>query len=86
MANAQVKSSQEIGSLALSVVNSKKRMRIVTQKQRHQVNIHHVQKACVECPTDATRLKEIQVKSTSSMRTMPMGIVHALKSSVTMVC
>lgn len=85
MAKALVKSSQEMGSLALRVVNSRKSMSKVTMKQKHQVNIHHVQKEKVLCPTDATRLKEIQVRITSRIRTMPTGVVSVLKSSVTMV-
>lgn len=44
MAKAVVKSSQEMGSFALTVVNSRKSMTRVTQKQKHQVNMHHVQK------------------------------------------
>lgn len=85
MAKAVVKSSQEMGNLVLRLVNSRKTMRKVTQKQKHHVNMHHVQKELVLWPTDATRLKEIQVKITSSRRTMPTGTVSVLKSSVTMV-
>lgn len=85
MAKAVVKSSQEMGSLALMLVNSRMSTSKVTQKQKHQVNMHHVQKEFVLWPTDATRLKEIQVKITSSTRTMPTGTVSVLKSRVTMV-
>lgn len=84
MANAQVKSSQEMGSFELRLKNSMMSMRRVMQKQKHQVNMHHVQKDSVECPTEATKLKEMQVKITSSIRTMPTGVASVLKSSVTM--
>ncbi|KAF3846479.1 hypothetical protein F7725_003557 [Dissostichus mawsoni] len=59
-------------------------MRKVTQKHKHQVNMHHVQKDSALFPTEATRLKEIQVRISSSIRTMPTGTVSVLKSSVTM--
>lgn len=85
MAKAVVKSSQEMGNLALRLVNSRNSMRRVTQKQKHHVNMHHVQKEKILWPTDATRLKEIQVRITSSIRTMPTGAVSVLKSSVIMV-
>lgn len=84
MAKAQVKSSQEMGSFELTLKNSMMRMRRVTQKQKHHVNMHHVQKDPPRCPTEATKLKEMQVKITSSIRTMPTGVVSVLKSSVTM--
>jgi len=79
MAKAVVKSSQEMGNWALRLVSSRTSMRMETQKQKHQVNMHHVQKEFVLWPTDATRLKEIQVKTTSSIRT-----ASVLMSSVTM--
>ncbi|KAI4822569.1 hypothetical protein KUCAC02_008106 [Chaenocephalus aceratus] len=85
MANAAVKSSQEIGNLELRLKNSRKSMRKVTQKHKHQVNMHHVQKDSALFSTEATRLKEIQVRISSSIRTMPTGTVSVLKSSVTMV-
>lgn len=85
MAKAVVKSSQEIGSFTPRPKNSRTRMRKVTQKQKHQVNMHHVQKEYQLWPTDATRLKEMQVKISSSKRTMPTGAVSVLKSSATMV-
>lgn len=85
MAKAVVKSSQEMGNLALRLVNSRRRMRKVTQKQKHHVNIHHVQKEKVVWPTDATRLKVIKVKITSSILTMPTGAVSVFMSSVTMM-
>lgn len=43
MAKAVVKSSQEMGSLALREVTSRRRMSRVTQKQKHHVNMHQVQ-------------------------------------------
>lgn len=85
MAKAVVKSFQEMGNLALRVVNSRNSMRRVMQKQKHHVNMHQVQKESVLWLTDATRLKEIQVKITCSIRTMPTGTVSVPKSSVTMV-
>lgn len=85
MAKAVVKSLQEMGNFVWRPVNSSKSMRKVTQKQKHQVNIHHVQKETVVWPTDATRLKVIQVKITSSIRTMPTGTVSVFTSSVTIV-
>lgn len=85
MAKAQVKSSQEMGNFALRLVNSKMSMSKVTQKQKHHVNMHHVQKDRLLFPTDATRLNVIQVKITSSILTMPTGTVSVLTSSVTMV-
>ncbi|KAF3846478.1 hypothetical protein F7725_003556 [Dissostichus mawsoni] len=84
MAKAAVKSSQEIGNLELRLKNSRKSMRKVTQKHKHQVNMHHVQKDSALFPTEATRLKEIQVRISSSIRTMPTGTVSVLTSSVTM--
>lgn len=44
MAKAVVKSSQEMGSLEWRLVNSRRSMRMVTLKQKHHVNIRHVQK------------------------------------------
>lgn len=84
MANAVVKSSQEMGSLELRLVNSRTRIRKVTQKQKHHVNMHHVQKESVRRATLATRLKVIQLKITSSTRTMPAGVTTALTFSATM--
>lgn len=84
MANAVVKSSQEMGSLELRLVNSRTRIRMVTQKQKHHVNMHHVQKELVMWPTLATRLKVIQLKITSSIRMMPTGDTTALTFSATM--
>lgn len=85
MAKAVVKSSQEMGNLDLRLVNSRTSMRMVMQKQKHHVNIHQVQKGSVLWPTDATKLKEMQVKITSSILTMPTGTVSVLKSRVTMM-
>lgn len=73
MANAVVRSSQEMGSLELRLVNSRTRIRTVTQKQKHHVNMHHVQKESLTLPMSATRLKVIQLKIASSIRTMPTG-------------
>lgn len=85
MAKAVVKSSQEMGTFALRVVNSRRSMRRVTQKQKHQVNMHHVQRELVLWPSDATRLKEIQVRITWNIRTMPTGAVSLVKSMVTVI-
>lgn len=43
MANAAVKSSQEMGSFVFRVVNSRKSTRKVMQKQKHQLNMHQAQ-------------------------------------------
>lgn len=43
MAKAVVKSSQAKGNLALTVVNSRMRIRRVKKKQKTQVNMHHAQ-------------------------------------------
>lgn len=83
MANAVVKSSQEMGSLELRLVNSSTTIRRVAQKQEHHTNMHHVQKESVMGPTFATRLKATQLKITSSIRTMPTGDTTALVSSAT---
>ena len=61
MEKADVKSFQEMGILVWSVDNSRPRMSRVTQKQKHQVNMHQVQKEKVECPNDPTRLKQSAV-------------------------
>ena len=84
MANAVVKSSQEMGSFELRLVNSRTRIRMVTQKQKHHVNMHHVQKESVRRTTSATRLKIIQLKITSSSRMMPTGDTTALTFTATM--
>lgn len=81
MAKEVVKSSQEMGSLEWRLVNSRRSMRMVTQKQKHHVNIRHVQKGMygeILMPIDANRLNEIQVKITSSIRTMPTGLASDL--------
>ncbi len=85
MAKAVVKSLQDIGNLALKLVSSRINMRNVTQKQKHHENIHQIQKDTVVLPTDATRLKEIQVKITSSILTMPTGPIRVLKSMMTVI-
>lgn len=85
MANAVVKSSQEMDSLELRLVNSRTRIRMVTQKQKHHVNMHHVQKESVTRPTFATRLKVIQLKITSSIRMIPTGDTTAVTFSATMM-
>lgn len=84
MANAVVKSSQEMGSLELRPVNSKTSIRKVVQKQRHHVNMHQVQKGSVLRPTFATRLKLMQLKITSSTRVTPTGDTTAATFSVSM--
>lgn len=84
MANAVVKSSQEMGSLELRLVNSRTRIRMVMQKQKHHVNMHHVQKELMMWPTFATKLKVMQLKITSSIRMMPTGDTTALTFSATM--
>ena len=43
MAKAVVKSSQDTGTLALSVVNSKIRMTRVKKQQKDHVNMHQAQ-------------------------------------------
>lgn len=85
IANAVVKSSQEIRLFGLSSRNSRKSIISVTQKQKHQVNMHHVQKDSERLPTDATRLKETQVKITSRILTIPTGDISVPKFSVTMM-
>lgn len=84
MANAEVKSSQEMGRTELKLLNSRTRIRMVAQKQKHHVNMHHLQKESVRLPTSATRLKVIQLKITSSIRTTPTGDTTALTFSATM--
>ena len=44
MEKAVVKSPQDMGNRALKLVNSRRIMRRVTEKQKHQLNMHHVQK------------------------------------------
>lgn len=85
MANAAVKSSQEMGSFVFRVVSSRRSTRKVMQKQKHQLNMHQAQKEPEAWPIDATRLKEMQVKTTASILTMPTGAVSVLKSTVTML-
>lgn len=85
MANAVVKSCQEMGSLVLRAKNSKSSTSKVMLKQKHQLNMHHTQKEIELCPSEATRLKEMQVVITASIRTMPTGTVSVVKSSVTML-
>lgn len=85
MANAAVKSSQEIGSFVFRVVSSRRSTRKVMQKQKHQLNMHQTQKDREVWPSDATRLKEMQVKTTASILKMPTGVVSVLKSTVTML-
>lgn len=55
------------------------------QKQKHQLNMHQTQKDREVWPSDATRLKEMQVKTTASILKMPTGAVSVLKSTVTML-
>lgn len=83
MAKAVVKSSQAKGNLLLSVVNSRIRMRQVTKKQKHQVNMHHAQYGDETCPTVATRMKVRQVRTTEMVRSIPTGWVSERKSTVT---
>lgn len=85
MAKVVVKSSQEMGSLDLRPVKSSRMMRMVTQKQRPHVNMHHVQKDSVLWPADITKLKVIQEKITCSIRTMLTAPVRDLKSGITMM-
>lgn len=44
---AEVKSTHERGSFGARLVSSRMRMRMVTLKQKHQENMHHVQKGTV---------------------------------------
>lgn len=85
IAKAAVKSSHPKGALVCIVVNSMIMMKRVTKKQKHQVNMHHDQYELVTYPTEATRLKEMQVKMTAKIRKMPTGWVSARKSTPIMV-
>lgn len=61
------------------------RMKREKKQQKHQVNMHQSQ--CVEStwPAEATRLKEIQVRTTSNIRMIPTGRVRDLRSRFTMM-
>lgn len=83
--NAEVKSPQDRGSFSVRLVNSTISMKMVTQKQKHQENMHHVQKGSKVWPTDATKLKVTHVKTTSRILTMPTRSVSALKSRETIL-
>lgn len=85
MAKAVVKSSQEMGSFELRLVNSRTRMMRVTEKQKHQENMHHDQNENHVWPLDATKLKVTHVKMTANILKIPTGTVSVLKSSVTML-
>lgn len=85
IAKAAVKSSHPKGALLCIVVNSIMMMKRVTMKQKHQVNMHHDQYDSVTYPTEATRLKEIQVKTATKIRRMPTGWVSARKSTAIIV-
>lgn len=73
IAKAVVKSSQPKGALVFSVVNSTMTMSKVTKQQKHQVNMHQDQYELATYPTDATRLKDMQVKMVARIRKMPTG-------------
>lgn len=73
IAKAAVKSSHPKGALVCIVVNSMTMMNRVTKKQKHQVKMHHDQYELMTYPTEATRLKEIQVKMAAMIRKMPTG-------------
>lgn len=57
----------------------------VTKQQKHQVNMHQDQYELATYPTDATRLKDMQVKMVARIRKMPTGWVSDRKSTTTMV-
>lgn len=75
IAKAMVKSSQEMGTLVFRLVNSRTRMRRVVKQQKHQQNMHQAQwdTLWTGTPADAANAKQMQVRTTSSIRTMPTG-------------
>lgn len=85
IANAVVKSSQEMGTFTLRLVNSRIRIKRVMKQQKHQVNMHQAQYDKLSCPTEATRLKMTHDSTTSNIRRMPTGVVTERVSSVTMM-
>lgn len=85
IANAVVKSSQEMGTFEWRLVNSMIRINRVMKQQKHQVNMHQAQYDELLCPTEATRLKMTHDSTTSNIRTMPTGTVSERVSSVTMM-
>lgn len=85
MEKAAVKSLQEMGIFALRPKSSRMSMRNVKVKQKHQLNMHQTQKDAVVVPTEATKLKVMQVTMTSSIRTMPIGTVRVFRSNLTMM-
>lgn len=85
IAKAAVLSFQSKGSLALTVENSRMRMRRVKKQQKHQVNMHHAQYGELSGFTDATRLKLMQVTMTVKIRIIPTGCVMDLTSTKTMI-
>jgi len=75
IAKAMVKSSQDMGTLVFKLVNSRMRMRRVVKQQKHQQNMHQAQWDTLwfGTPDDAANAKQMQVRTTSSIRTMPIG-------------
>lgn len=82
IANAVVKSSQEMGTFPWRLVNSRIRIKRVMKQQKHQVNMHQAQYDELLCPTEATRLKMTHDSTTSNIRTIPTGMVTERKLSV----
>lgn len=86
MAKAMVKSSHEIGTLVFRLVNSKMMIRRVVKQQKHQQNMHQAQWdfASFGIPADAANAKQMHVRTTSTIRTMPIGRINDLKSTCNM--
>ncbi len=86
IAKAMVKSSHEIGTLVFRLVNSKTMIMRVVKQQKHQQNMHqaHWDLASFGMPADAANAKQMHVRTTSTIRTMPVGRVSDLKSTCNM--
>lgn len=76
IAKAVVKSSQDMGTLVLRLVNSRMMMRSVMKQQKHQVNMHQAQNEELPWPSEATRLKVMSVSANSKSRIIPTGTVR----------